>query len=62
MAKFLELTLTNGNKVSVNREHLQFFHPHRDGQKNYTSLTVQGSSQPIYITEPYPQVCKLVGG
>ena len=62
MARFLELTLTNGAKVSINREHVQYFHPHKDGLKNYTSLTVQGSGQPIYIVEPYAQVCKLVSG
>ncbi len=61
MARFLELTLTNGNKISVSREHLQYFHPHKDGQKDYTSLSIQGSTQPIYITEPYWQVCKLIG-
>ena len=61
MAKFIELTLTNLHKVTVNKEKVTFCNSHEDGKKEYTALGVEGTSQPIYVTEDYAHIRKLIG-
>lgn len=61
MAKFLTLTLTNGETLFLDKARVTFFNHHTSGVTGYTALGIYGSSQPIFVKEPIAEVRRILG-